>query len=147
MREGTEPSESIVEASNYRALPGELGPRVGRGRSTAVDKPPAVDPHDYRQQLRAALGRSPNIEVKTVFRRFVAGPSSINGIQLLHAVAAEGRGVANSVPRVDGLRRTPSQVTEGWRRIGDALPACDAAFLAAPHCPGVGGHDARVSDR
>src|SRR5690606_11336746 len=82
---------------------------------------PTMDPHHDRQAFLLGPLRRPDVQVETVFGHFRIERIDISEPITLHAPRAELVSLAHAFPSGRALRSLPSQLTNGWRRVRNAL--------------------------
>ena len=139
VREEAEDVEAVVDGDHHRPVGGERHAVVDGGRSRAARVAAAVDPEQHRPRL-TRLARGPDVEEQAVL---VLGdvPSPV-----LDADRPALRRVAHAFPADDRLGRTPAQVADRGRGVGDTLEGDDRVVASGDGAPDgpAGDHDGRI---
>lgn len=143
MREIAEQTHAIGGGHQHDISAGEglaVEPDV---RSAAEQEGATVEPHHNRQCLVGRARRRPDIQREAIL---VDAAGSRTGPQLLRAVGAERRRLADSVPRFSRLGRSPAPRADRRRGEGNALVDADAVAGAREQAA-LGADDAKIRQR
>src|SRR5690606_19054932 len=128
-------SQSIVNSRQDNILFGERISCRSRTCATTSGKSTSVNPDHHRQfRILRCCSRSPNIQEKTILRNGSRGarPGSLWTIRTIL------RCVTETFPRLDRLRRPPSEFSH-WRcRIRNSFETADIPFSRTPKRSGAG---------
>src|SRR5690606_25092368 len=128
LRMGHQPeySQAVIDRYQDHALAGQRLSIETGSRSGALDESAAVTPYHHRATpVRRPRGR-PYVQVKAILALRLLFGEELNLVEAsllllgLYADRAEFRGIAHAVPGKGRPRRTPPQVPNGRRGIGDA---------------------------
>src|SRR5262245_37106374 len=115
MCEIAERAETIIDRHQNDPFFRQGRPFIGAGRARSARQRAAVNP-DHDRPLFAGFGRSPYVEIETIFallaRRRVIERAL--GVRRLRAIRTEVVDLANSFPPGYGLRSFPAQFAH-WR--------------------------------
>src|SRR5947209_20283056 len=94
-------------------------------RCCAGLKTTAIDPNHDPQMCIGRCGGGPNVQIETVFAWSVIPKHHVGENGALHAAGSKLGGLANSLPRLSGLRRLPPEISNRGRCKRDALVDAD----------------------
>src|SRR5579859_7570001 len=121
MREKPENAEAIIHADHHDAFVRKVFAILAPFRRGAGLKSAAVDPYHYRQLCGRGDLRRPHIEIQTIFARPAVAKRHVTEDVSLHAARAKFGGLANSLPRRNGLGFFPAQRANRWRGERNSL--------------------------
>ena len=127
MREVAERAKPIVERDQDDVLLGQSAAVANIARARAAVERTPVDPHEHRPRL-SSLRCGPHIEKETVFALFLerTGVDRSARVLGLRTLGPVDRAVPRSLPGDDRLRRTPPQIANRRRRVGNASETANA---------------------
>jgi len=119
-REEAEHAETVVHGDRDDALAGQAGAVIALLRAVAGHEAAAVEVHQHRQ-LAADVRGLPDVEIETVLTHAVGAEHHVAEQRQLHAARPETSHLAHAAPRLDRLRRLPTQGSHRRRGVRDAL--------------------------
>src|SRR6185295_19030218 len=131
MRQESKYSKAIIGGDGYDPLRCHAFPIVTRLRAVAGNEPAAVKVNHHWQPLLTRAGRSPDVQVETIFAHTVGAKSHVAENGSLHATRTELRGLTHTIPVLDWLGLFPPETTSRRLCKWDPFECTDAGFLSA----------------